>query len=331
MKKKSLKLDIKFIVQIIIIAIYLIGCSGANTAPTLEATPTDTPVLIPTATNTPLPPTKTPTHTPIPPTPTETGKSEEYYKQSAEDLKTFNLFMNSNMSSLTGLGINNYDDDGSYNSETFKKRYLEKYIELVCNMPHLARDIQIDPFLFVNPNGSTDGKPAENIKINVGKCELTKEKLEQIEANGYTIVLSWPIFEEGASNIIKDMFPEIKGIYEFDKNNQETGYKSSNFYWFNGIVLGNKGYNNTGSEVIDIFNRTYGLNHEFFFGRAVFKPGSTSFTLPVDSEGNLIFGSIVIFSNDITSKDLVEEVFKGTLSHQILNDQFVFSSASFEE
>lgn len=201
MKKEVLILNIKFIIQMMVVAIYLIGCSGANTVPTLEATPTDAPTLIPTTTNTPLPPTETPSPTSVP---FEVGISG--LKQNPEDYEIWlglsemlDKMLNNPQYFITPsspnifLGPKNQDIKGITEDQVRAGEVIENILLLACRygvMPEVEEgDQRIRPFVAVFNNTGLDVENA-GISPKLDHCLFSTETLNEFTRQGWTMIIS---------------------------------------------------------------------------------------------------------------------------------------------
>lgn len=318
-----------------VIALFILGCSAyqsqevennSNSTPqNVGQAPTETILHTPTKEFTPTP---RPTNTATPsPTPTEVGKTDEEYQQMRDELVNLNLILQQ-LESLNGLKTNYLIDDGSYEINQLKK-YIEIYLELACNHPELLADLKFEPFVLINESGS-------NLEINVRGCEFTKEDLVKLEENGDMISLSLPVFNADISNQSLRLFPTVKSFPVFDINGERTIYSMNiDFVRAGGMVLGINNYQNFLKELDTWYWKmlAYEPAERFEYSSAVMKHNATSFGIPFNDKGNMIFSAVMIIPSEFQSVSSVDRyILKGTVAgSSLFSYKSIFTSDGFPE
>jgi len=318
----------------VLTALFILGCSATqsqevennsnDTPQTVEQSNAEITAYTPTAEFTP---TARPTKTETPsPTPTEVRKTDEEYQQMREELNNLNGILLL-LESANGLKTNYLIDDGSYEINQLKK-YIGIYLELACHGPELLADLKFEPFVLINESGS-------NLEINVRECEFTKEDLVKLEENGDMISLSLPVFNASISNQSLKLFPTVKSFPVFDINGERTIYSMNiDFVRAGGMILGINNYQNFLKELDTWYWKmlAYEPAEHFEYSSAVMKHNATSFGIPFNDKGNMIFSAVMIIPSEFLSVSSVDRyILKGTVAGSTLfSYKSVFSTKSFE-
>ncbi len=309
-----------------VIALFIFGCSATQsqevennsngTPQNVEQSNAEIIAYTPTAEFIPTArPTKTET-----PSPTPDIAKETEYQQMRDELNKLNDLLRL-LDSPNGLKTNALVDYNTYELKLLKK-YIGYFLELACNRPELLRDLEFEPFYLETPNQAT------NLDINVQGCNITRETLKKLEESGHTIILSHPIFSEGTDTSLTTLFPGInEEAFRYNgSDGKSDGGAFDSLESHSGMALGSLVYPSYVLEMSQI-DSSYGF--DFTYAVAKFEK-NVQFSIPSNTNGEMVFSSIMIVPNGTSASEIERMVTKGTGAHfGFFSTKIWFTSSNF--